>query len=138
MPSGLRIASRRIALAAALAAGIVAPVTGPVSAAPAPTVIHDCSGKAFVEPEMIESIFCADVGIIVTDIRWSRWTAELAVGNGVEHRKTCVPNCAEGPIAVQPVDVTLFAPANGEFTQIRLGDEYGVSNTYKLTGTLRR
>ncbi|WAC57560.1 hypothetical protein [Gordonia sp. SL306] len=132
MRSGFRRAAQRSALAVALFTGVAISVAAPASAAPPPTVIHDCTGNAFVKPKMIDSIFCADVSIIVTDIHWSRWSPTLAVGHGIEHRKTCVPNCAEGPIEVRPVDVTLFAPKGGEFTHIRLVDKNGVI-TRKLT-----
>ncbi|MFW0793276.1 hypothetical protein AAFP30_05645 [Gordonia sp. CPCC 205515] len=122
----------------ALVAGIILPTAGPAGATPKPTVINDCAGTSYVKPRMINSIYCGDAGIIVSDISWSSWQAARAEGTGVEHRKTCVPNCADGPIAVQPVTVRLSKVKKGEFTTITLVNENGLTDTYPLTGVHRR
>ena len=128
---------RLCVLAFALAAAAILPVTDTAQAAPAPTVIRDCTGKPLVKPRTIDSIFCADLGIIVTNISWSRWTPRLAEGSGVEHRKTCIPNCAEGPVQVQPISLRLFDVKRGDFRRITLIDEYGKTETHRLTGLHR-
>ena len=139
MHSYARHVIRYCLFAFALAAATIVPVTGTAQAAPAPvpTVIRDCTGKPLIKPRTIDSIFCADLGIIVTNISWSRWTPRLAEGSGVEHRKTCIPNCAEGPVQVQPISLRLFDVKRGDFRRITLIDEYGKTETHQLTGLHR-
>lgn len=105
---------------------------------PAATVVGGCDGAKLVQPRTLSSIFCADVGIIVSDITWLAWTDTFAVGFGNESRKLCEPNCAAGKVAKYPVGIWLFAPKKGEFTQVSLYSSItGPPETYQLTGFVR-
>lgn len=115
---------------------------GPAAAAPSPTpavtVVGGCDGAKLVQPRTLSSIFCADVGVIVSDITWLAWTDAFAVGFGTENRKLCEPNCAAGKIAKYPVGIWLFAPKKGAFTQVSLYSSItGPPETYQLTGYVR-
>lgn len=107
----------------------------PTDAAPRPAVIYDCSGNAQVKPRSIDSIFCGDAGIIITGLSWRTWHNTSAIGQGIEHRKTCRPDCASGPVAVDKVTVRLFAPKAGGFTKITVTPVRGKAATYQLTGS---
>ena len=135
----IRMARPHVDLTCALiAAATFGMCNVPYADAAPTTVIHDCSGKAQVEPRVIYSVYCGDAAVIVTDLTWSSWLTDRADATGVEHEKTCVPTCAAGSVAVQPVSVRLYAPRGGEFTQIRLINEYGITTDYRLTGTAQR
>lgn len=115
---------------------------GTAAAAPSPTpaatVVGGCDGAKLVQPRTLSSIFCADVGVIVSDITWLAWTDAFAVGFGTENRKLCEPNCAAGKIAKYPVGIWLFAPKKGAFTQASLYSSItGPPETYQLTGYVR-
>lgn len=139
----MRRNSFRILVVAAFAAVVALFGTaGPASAAPAPTpvvtVVGGCDGSKQVQPRTLSSIFCADAGIIVKDIRWLAWTDAFAVGYGTEHRNLCIPNCAAGKYTVYPVGVYLFAPKKGAFTQVSLySSVVKPPETYQLTGFVR-
>ncbi|ATD72682.1 MULTISPECIES: hypothetical protein [Gordonia] len=116
--------------------------TGTAVAAPSPTpavtVVGGCDGAKLVQPRTLSSIFCADVGVIVSDITWLAWTDGFAAGFGTENRKLCKPDCASGSIAKYPVGIWLFAPKNGAFTQVSLYSSIaGPPETYQLTGHVR-
>ncbi|ASR05409.1 hypothetical protein [Gordonia rubripertincta] len=105
---------------------------------PAATVVGGCDGAKLVQPRTLSSIFCADVGVIVSDITWLAWTDAFAVGFGTENRKLCEPNCAAGKVAKYPVGIWLFAPTKGAFTQVSLYSSItGPPETYQLTGYVR-
>ncbi|GAC02439.1 hypothetical protein GONAM_54_00660 [Gordonia namibiensis NBRC 108229] len=115
---------------------------GTAAAAPSPTpaatVVGGCDGAKLVQPRTLSSIFCADVGVIVSDITWLAWTDAFAVGFGTENRKLCEPNCAAGKVAKYPVGIWLFAPKKGAFTQVSLYSSItGPPETYQLTGFVR-
>ncbi|GAA14982.1 hypothetical protein [Gordonia alkanivorans] len=115
---------------------------GAAAAAPSPTpavtVVGGCDGAKLVQPRTLSSNFCADVGVIVSDITWLAWTDAFAVGFGTENRKLCEPNCAAGKIAKYPVGIWLFAPKKGAFTQVSLYSSItGPPETYQLTGYVR-
>lgn len=55
-----------------------------------------------VKPEAI-TITCADGGISVNRIEWSRWNQSGAEGIGFYSVNDCDPNCAEGTILEIPV-----------------------------------
>ncbi|GAB88528.1 hypothetical protein [Gordonia rhizosphera] len=111
--------------------------SGSATAAPTPatSIVYGCDGAKLVQPRTLSSIFCADLGIIVTDITWLGWTDPFAVGYGTEHRNLCEPTCAAGRYAVYPVGVYLFAPQRGAFTEVSLYSSVTAPpETYQLTG----
>lgn len=52
-------------------------------------------------------LYCADAGQILTEITWSSWGGETAVGQGKSVTNTCEPTCAEGDFVTVGVDLTL-------------------------------
>ncbi len=121
-----------------LGLGGVGTATAAPSPTPAATVVGGCDGAKLVQPRTLSSIFCADVGVIVSDITWLAWTDAFAVGFGNENRKLCEPNCAAGKVAKYPVGIWLFAPKKGAFTQVSLYSSItGPPETYQLTGYVR-
>jgi hypothetical protein len=60
--------------------------------------------------------FSADGGNIVTHLRWSSWTATLAVGHGVSNLDNCVPSCAGGKSSPVATAITLMLVHQGHFT----------------------
>jgi len=70
-------------------------------------------------------LYCADAGQILTEISWSSWTNEEAVGSGTSTTNDCEPNCAAGTDVVTKVDIKLLKPvesAEGRlvFSQIEM------------------
>jgi hypothetical protein len=86
------------------------PTTSPAVTSPAGEVgVLDCGGTFQVRPS--EIIFaCGDGGDVVTDLTWTQWDAEKAVGAGTEGLHNCVPNCAEGTVEYRSVSVVLGSP----------------------------
>ncbi|MEO9329499.1 hypothetical protein [Gordonia aurantiaca] len=141
----MRRNSHRILLSAAIAAVLTLLGTsgvGTAAAAPEPTpavtFVAGCDGSKHVQPRTLSSIFCADAGVIVKDIRWVAWTDAFAAGYGTEHRNLCIPDCAAGRYAVYPVAIWLFAPKKGAFTRVSLySSVVKPPETYQLTGMVR-
>jgi hypothetical protein len=116
-----------VALITAAAALIPAALTAaPASAADATdTVIVTCVGKEFVKPKQIV-VTCADAGVTVGKITWSRWDANRARGTGTLTWNTCLPTtCADGIVETYAVRITLGRVASGPeaaaFTRMTLG-----------------
>jgi hypothetical protein len=86
------------------------PTTTSQAAIPAGTVgILDCEGTYQVRPSSI--VFaCGDGGYQLTDISWSQWADDKAVGTATESANDCVPNCAAGTFHERQVSVTLGSP----------------------------
>lgn len=51
--------------------------------------------------------YCADFGVAVWKIKWSKWEASGAEGTGIFMANDCDPNCAEGKFLEVPVTVYL-------------------------------
>ena len=100
------------------------------SAAPAGTTTDmDCAGKGVVKPTSI-TITCADGGVTVNKIVWSRWNPASAIGKGELAWNTCLPtNCAGGIGVTYPVTVRLgglaHAPKSLVFSKMTLGFPQG-------------
>jgi FlgD Ig-like domain len=62
-----------------------------------PQVVYapDCVGKPRFKPRSI-ILTCADAGLLVGKINWTRWTRQVATGVGVVHWNDCKPDCARG------------------------------------------
>jgi hypothetical protein len=66
-----------------------------VPAPPARVYAPDCVGKPRYKPRRI-TLTCADAGLWIGKIHWSRWTRTLATGTGFYHWNDCKPSCAKG------------------------------------------
>jgi hypothetical protein len=62
--------------------------------------------------------FSGDAGDIATDLKWSQWSADRAVGTGTWHYLNCQPDCARGTSTPYPVTITLTNPVGAEFTKL--------------------
>jgi hypothetical protein len=67
--------------------------------------VQSCT-KPRVRPT--EIVFqCGDAGSYMQHIHWRRWGGSVAVGTGVYSEKTCVPDCATGPLRTHHATVWL-------------------------------
>jgi hypothetical protein len=53
---------------------------------------------------------CADAGILVDRLKWSRWSRTTAMANGRFVWNDCKPSCVAGHLHFLPVKVTLSGP----------------------------
>ncbi len=88
--------------------------------APAQVVVLDC-GTHSVKPDTL-TIYCADFGVNVNHIKWSKWTKAGAIGTGIYSANNCTPNCAAGKVASVSVKLTLGAakPIKSEYVMSAL------------------
>ncbi|WP_398327221.1 hypothetical protein [Vulcanococcus sp.] len=108
------------------AAALLSPAAFAEPSSPQP-VLLDCAGKGLSRPRAIQ-ISCADGGILVSDIRWSRWDMNGAKGTGNLVVNSCIykggPSCVEGQTMSYPATLSLGRPASGEgitaLTELRL------------------
>lgn len=68
----------------------------------------NCTEKVNRPSEIVT--YCADAGQIIQNIKWSIWNEDHAIGTGVAYTNLCEPNCAEGEVVANSVDITLNAP----------------------------
>jgi hypothetical protein len=87
-----------------------------------------------IEPTLMQ--FSGDAGNIVTDIGWSSWTDNAAVGEGSWGYDDCVPDCAGGIVTQYPARITLSHPSSGRFTQLTEDQSgpFGRTSTFTLPG----
>lgn len=69
-----------------------------------------------VEPDTIW--FSADGGNVVSDITWSYWNDQSAVGTGTWGYENCDPSCAQGTVTPYSATITLTDPSDGQFTRL--------------------
>ncbi len=129
----------------ALVVAVAGLTAAPASAAD-DTVIVDCVGREVVEPRQIV-VTCADGGVTVMKMRWSRWDANVARGTGTLAWNTCLPTtCADGIVETYKVRVTLGRVASGPeaaaFTRMTLafpdgGPAAAETATYTLDNARR-
>ena len=91
----------------------------------ADTDIYVVNCATFEQKPVELVLYCADAGQILTEISWSSWTNEEAVGSGTSTTNDCEPNCAAGTDVVTKVDIKLLKPiesAEGRlvFSQIEM------------------
>lgn len=55
-------------------------------------------------------VTCADAGVSLSRLEWSRWTHTTARATGIYNENTCTPSCAAGHNVSKPVEVTLSKP----------------------------
>lgn len=63
--------------------------------------------------------FTVDGGNIVSNIVWSTWNAQSAVGHGTWGYESCQPSCAQGGVVQYPATVTFSSSSNGQFTELQ-------------------
>lgn len=83
----------------------------PASAAARPGVVN-CKGKATAKPKEI-NLSCADANLMVTGLKWSAWTNNMASGTGTLVWNPCIPTCVAGKAEKFPAKVTLGRLASG-------------------------
>jgi hypothetical protein len=88
----------------------------PIAAADEGTpVVVNCDQPPQVKPEHI-ILTCADNTWAVDKIVWTSWSVDAgATGHGIEYRKDCVPNCAQGSVTYSPVAITLTGATPPDF-----------------------
>jgi len=89
----------------------------PANAAAVPAAVHrakfvvvDCNSTPRVKPGTIV-LACADHGLGLAHLRWTRWTSRGAAGHGTFWENLCKPNCADGHIEKMRAKVTLRGSA---------------------------
>jgi hypothetical protein len=87
-----------------------------------------------IEPTLVQ--FSGDAGNIVTDITWSSWNDNAAVGEGSWGYDNCLPDCAGGIVTHYPARITLSDPSGGRFTQLTEDQSgpFGRTSTFTLPG----
>jgi hypothetical protein len=73
--------------------------------------VGDVNSYDGIEPSMIA--FSADGGNVVTNISWTTWNAETAIGHGRVNHNNCIPNCAQGTVTPGTATLTLSDPGGG-------------------------
>ena len=76
------------------------------TAEPRVNYVFDCVTNVQQPKEL--TVYCADGGQIIQDIRWFNWTDLSATGEGIAYTNQCDPNCAEGQIQRSKVKITLL------------------------------
>jgi hypothetical protein len=110
------IRKKPAAAAATIAIGAAAAMlgTGPATASPvrkpASNEVTTCARANVVKPSGY-LLACGDGAAGLADIRWTAWGTSLAAGQGLYWWKTCVPDCAAGPVRYERVTVYLGAAA---------------------------
>lgn len=115
--------------AAALGAGLA---QAPAHASPARTgsapayVVLNCAGKAVTRPAAWTP-YCADYGVYLSRMHWTRWSSHLASGFGTVSENDDYPDAAQGRIYTVPARVTLSGstpvrnhPGADTYTQMTL------------------
>ena len=107
------ISSALAAAAAVLGAGLAqAPAHASATrAGSAPSrVVLDCAGKAVTGPARWTP-YCADYGVVLSNMRWTSWNSHLASGYGTVTEDDDYPDAAQGRVYTVPVLVTLWGSA---------------------------
>jgi hypothetical protein len=99
MRSAVRIAVVVTALAAIPAAAV---------AAASRTYAINCLHEQYKPTAIV--LTCADAGISVDKLKWSRWSRTKAVAAGTFTWNDCTPSCVAGHFHNRPVKVTLSGP----------------------------
>jgi len=100
------------AIATTVLAGTGVALAHAASAAPTDTVVINCAGKGVQKPKEIV-LTCADAGVALTKLTWSKWDANGATGTGTLSWNTCLPKtCVAGIVEKYKVKVTLGGVAS--------------------------
>lgn len=109
----------------------VAPTTTTSTLPPATLDTVTIGGWTGAEPDII--YFSGDSGNIVSNITWSSWSSESALGHGMWNYDDCVPNCAQGTVTQYPTTIMLSIPVDGQFTSLTEDQAGPHGNTYSYT-----
>jgi len=74
---------------------------------PPKVVVLDCGTHA-TKPTTL-TIYCADFGVNVNHIKWTKWSQSGAIGTGQYSANDCTPNCASGKVFSSKVKLSLAA-----------------------------
>jgi hypothetical protein len=97
-----------IRIGALLAAALAAIALAIPVAAGGQTFYPDCLSNVQYKPHTI-TVFCADAGMLIRHIHWSRWGATRARGkSSYAYANNCKPSCAEGHFYRYHVRLLLF------------------------------
>jgi hypothetical protein len=96
-----------VALALILIATSVTPTFAVTYPSPPKVVVLDCGTHA-TKPDTL-TIYCADFGVNVNHIKWTKWAQSGAIGTGQYSANNCTPNCVSGKIVSTNVKLTLSA-----------------------------
>ncbi len=81
-----------------------------------------------IEPTLMQ--FSGDAGNIVTNLAWSSWNNQSAVGEGTWGYDNCTPDCAQGVVKDYPATITLTNPSDGRFTELTEDQSGPVGHTF--------
>ena len=89
-------------------------------------------GWTGAEPDII--YFSGDNSNSVSNITWTSWNDDSALGHGVWNYEDCVPNCAEGSVTPYGATLMLSNPADDQFTSLTEDQSgpHGNTSTYTL------
>jgi hypothetical protein len=80
----------------AIVAGVLAGATALPATAASRTYFPDCQSRLKYQPRTV-TVFCADGGMVVRRIAWTRWGDDDAQGSSRRaFANDCTANCAEG------------------------------------------
>ncbi len=106
------------------ATSTAAPTVTTAASSPSTTTTHTSSPAALpklaaadwdgIKPATID--ISGDAGNIITNIRWTSWTANHAAGIGTSTITSCVPSCATGSAKSATTTIGLTQPSGGVFT----------------------
>ena len=96
-----------ISIALMILVASISPATAVTYPSPPKVVVLDCGTHA-TKPDSL-TIYCADFGVNVNHIKWTKWAQSGAVGTGQYSANNCTPNCASGKIISANVKLTLNA-----------------------------
>lgn len=103
---------------AALALTLVPIFGGLATPAHSAVTVSNC-GDQEIEPDFL-MIACADGGNYVEHLKWSSWSARMALGTGIEQINDCEPSCAGGKFHSYPVSVRLDRVRSGQFARMQM------------------
>ncbi len=91
-----------------------------------------------IRPSLMQ--FSGDAGNIVSQIVWSSWNDDSAVGVGAWGYDDCVPDCAQGAVTDYLTTITLSHPSDGRFTQLTEAQSgpHGFTFSFALPGPMFR
>lgn len=97
----------------------------PAQAEPTAIMIAKCldAGQPVEERPATVVYNCDDTGIL-RNMTWTSWGADGANGTGTDYSIECKPNCAEGPMLVNPVVVHAWNPKAPEGTGCPAGVQF--------------
>jgi hypothetical protein len=94
-----------ISIALMILVASISPATAVTYPSPPKVVVLDCGTHA-TKPDTL-TIYCADAGVNVNHIKWTKWAQSGAIGTGQYSANNCTPNCVSGKVISAQVKVSL-------------------------------